>query len=143
MILPLAKLSRDMRNLLSIPEQMFSDSFYSHLNGFGPNLDLLESENDVVLKFDIPGMKNEDINISLSGSILTISGEKKQEHEIIGEKRDFRICERTYGSFTRSVQLPSQVDSDNIDATYKDGVLTVTVKKTKSSNNRKIEVKTS
>ncbi len=87
------------------------------------------------------GMGPKDIDISLSGTVLTLKGERKREEEEKGES--FHRVERSYGSFTRAIQLPAEVDSNKIDATYKDGVLKIRMPKTKEESVRKIKVKTS
>jgi len=81
------------------------------------------------------------VDISLEGNILNIRGEKKEEKE--EKKRDYYYTERQFGSFHRSIQLPSSVDPDKVEAKFKDGVLTVTVPKRADAKPKRIEVKTS
>ena len=80
-----------------------------------------------------------EIDVSVRGDILTLGGERKQEKEEKGE--NFHRVERSYGAFSRSVQLPAQVDAAKVDATYKDGVLKITMPKTKGAGTKKIQVK--
>ena len=82
-----------------------------------PSLDVSETKNELVVKAEVPGMDPKDIDISLSDGMLTIKGEKKQEKE--EKEADYHLVERSYGAFTRSVQLPKEVQSEKINASYK------------------------
>ena len=88
-------------------------------------------------------MDENDVNVSLAHNVLTISGEKKDEHEEKNE--NFHRIERSYGSFKRSVSLPQEVDPDSVEATFKNGVLTVVLPKTRKAQEevKKIQVKAS
>jgi len=92
-----------------------------------PALDLSETKSDLVVKAEIPGIDPKDIDISLTNDLLTIKGEKKQERE--EKEENYHFIERSYGSFTRSIKLPREVQSDKISASYKNGLLTVTLPK--------------
>jgi HSP20 family protein len=105
-----------------------------------PSLDLSETPNTIEVRMDMPGMKAEEIDIQLNHGMLTISGERKDEKEEKG--KTFHRVERHYGSFSRSVTLPSAVAEDKVDAQYHDGVLTVTLQKTEEAKSKKIKVKT-
>jgi HSP20 family protein len=104
-----------------------------------PSLDLSETPNTIELRMDVPGIKAEEIDIQLANGVLTISGERKEEKEEKG--KTFHHVERHYGSFSRSVTLPSTVAEDKVDAQYHDGVLTVALQKTEEAKSRKIKVK--
>ena len=84
-------------------------------------------------------MDPKDLDISVTGDVLTISGEKKRERE--EKEQNYHLVERSYGKFSRSVRLPSTVDPDRVEASYKDGILTITLDKTKQAKIKKIEVK--
>lgn len=103
------------------------------------SFDVFETEKELIVKAEVPGMDKKDININLSDGLLTISGEKKQEKEEENEK--YHCVERSYGKFTRTMRLPAEVETDKADATYKDGVLKVTLPKSEASKPKKIEVK--
>jgi HSP20 family protein len=107
--------------------------------GRWPALDISEDENEFVLKAEVPGCKAEDIDISVHDNRLTISGEKKQEEEKRG--KGYYHAERTYGSFRRDISLGSNVDPNKIDATCKNGVLTVKLPKTEKGKAVKVRIK--
>jgi len=104
-------------------------------------VDIHEDSNNIYLKAELPGIKKEELNIAVEGDTLTIKGEKKHESEV--KEEQFHVMERTYGSFSRSFSLPTNVDSSNVRADYKDGVLTLTLPKKEESKPKKIEVKVS
>lgn len=104
-----------------------------------PSLDVAETKNEIVVKAEVPGMESKDIDISLSDGVLTIKGEKKQEKE--EKEEDYHLIERSYGSFTRSVQLPTKVRSDKIQASYKNGVLTITLPKSEEIKKKEVKIK--
>ena len=106
--------------------------------GWMPAVDVLEKDDKFVVKAELPGMKEEDINVSVVGDTLTIKGEKKTETEV--KEEDYYRCERSYGSFYRSIPLPSTVDSAKIEASYEDGVLEVTLPKAPEVKPKKIAV---
>jgi len=106
---------------------------------FWPVLDIAERDDEVLVKAEIPGMKAEDIDISVQGNVLTISGEKKESKEDKGE--EYYHVERRYGTFRRDVNLSSAVDVDKIKAEYRDGVLTITLPKTEQAKPKRIAVK--
>ena len=113
----------------------------SFFEGWTPALDIYEDKDKYVAKAELPGMRKEDIDVSLEGNTLTISGERKQEEE--KKEGDTYRSERYFGRFQRTVTLPAAVDANKIQAIYKDGVLTVTVPKTEEAKPKQIEVKTS
>ena len=104
-----------------------------------PSLDLSDRGDSLVAELEVPGMDPKDLDISVTGDVLTISGEKKRERE--EKEQNYHLVERSYGKFSRSVRLPSTVDPDRVEASYKDGILTITLDKTKQAKIKKIEVK--
>ena len=106
---------------------------------WAPSVDVSETAKEVIVKAELPGMDAKEIDVSVRGEILTLRGERKQEKEEKGE--NFHRVERSYGSFSRSLQLPAEVDSGKVDATYKNGVLKITMPKTKEASTKKIEIK--
>jgi len=106
--------------------------------GWAPAIDVFEKEDKFVVKAELPGMKEEDIDISVVGNTLTIKGERKAESEV--KEDDYYYCERSYGSFSRSIDVPSNVDTQKIEANYEDGVLEVSLPKTPEVKPNKISV---
>jgi HSP20 family protein len=104
-----------------------------------PSLDFSETKSDLVVKAELPGIDPKDIEISLNEDVLTIKGEKRQEKE---EKEEgYHLVERSYGSFTRSVRLPREVQNDKINASYKNGVLKITLPKSEETKKKEIKIK--
>ncbi len=92
-----------------------------------PDLDVLEDKDDIIVNVDLPGMGVDEIDLSISGNVLYISGERKRK--VNREDENYHIIGRNYGKFGTNVKLPVTVDFDNIKATYKDGVLSVRLPK--------------
>lgn len=103
-----------------------------------PAIDVSENENEYKVRAELPGLDKKDIDISLTDGILTIKGEKKEEKNT--EKENYHFRETRFGSFTRSLRLPDDASVDNVDATFANGVLNITVPKTEASKPRKINV---
>jgi HSP20 family protein len=106
--------------------------------GWMPAVDVFEKKDSFIVKAELPGMKDEDIDVSVVGDTLSIKGEKKTETEVKDE--DYYRCERSYGSFYRSIPLPSNVDANKIEASFEDGVLEVTLPKSAKVKPKKISV---
>jgi HSP20 family protein len=102
-------------------------------------LDLSETDTAVETKMDLPGVKPEEIEIQLNGNVLTVSGERKEEQEEKG--KTYHRLERRVGNFSRSMTLPCPVEEDEVAASYKDGVLSITLPKTDEAKTRKIKIK--
>jgi HSP20 family protein len=106
--------------------------------GWGPAMDVMETDTDVTVRVDLPGIDPKDLDLSISGEMLSVRGEKR--HEVEDEGKQWQRVERRYGSFQRSVRLPSTVDTEKVEATYKDGVLNVRLTKKEGARPRRIEV---
>ena len=102
-----------------------------------PSVDVLETGEGVEILAEIPGVSQEDINISLTNNVLTLKGEKKQINEGV---KNVRRTERKYGSFHRSFTLPLDLQLDAVRATFKDGVLTVSIPQAKPAEPREVEI---
>jgi HSP20 family protein len=103
-----------------------------------PKVDILEKENSVVVKAELPGMNPEDIDISVDGNFLTVTGEKKKESE--KKEDDFYRLESSYGRFQRTVELPSEVSEEGAKAKYSKGILEVALQKTEPKKKKKIKI---
>jgi len=104
-----------------------------------PSFELKETKDSYVMKADIPGVKEEDLEVSLVGNTITVSG--KREAERVEEGERFHTYERTYGTFARSFSLPEGADLDKVDAEYKNGVLTLAIPKKAEVQPKKITLK--
>lgn len=106
--------------------------------GWAPPIEVFEKEDKFVVKAELPGIKEEDIDVSVVGDTLTVKGERKAESEV--KEEDYYCCERSYGSFSRSIALPSTVDANKIEASYENGVLEVSLPKAAKVKPKKISV---
>src|SRR5205085_11670548 len=109
--------------------------------GWTPALDLYQNNDNVVAVLELPGMRKEDIEISLHDGMLTIGGERKSQTEGNGESAT--RTERFTGKFRRSITLPTRVDANKVNATYKDGILTITLPKAEEAKPKQIQVNVS
>jgi HSP20 family protein len=105
-----------------------------------PAVDILEKDGNLMLRAEVPGMSEKDIDLKLEGHVLTLKGEKRLENE--EERNNYHRMESFYGSFTRSFTLPETVDRDRIKADYKNGILTVTIPQKPEVRPREIPVGT-
>jgi HSP20 family protein len=105
---------------------------------WSPAIDIYDSKDNVMVKADIPGMKKEEINVSVHGDTLIINGEKKQEKET--KEKGFVRTERFYGAFNRAIRLPAQIDASKVNATYKNGVLELVLPKKEESKPKQLKI---
>jgi len=105
---------------------------------WAPTVDVAETDENIVVTAELPGVKQNDVEISVINDVLTLKGEKKEEKEI--KKENYHRIERSYGSFQRSITLPTGVQADKAKATYKDGVLTVTIPKVEEAKPKSIKI---
>lgn len=105
---------------------------------FGPAVDVTETKDEYKVSVELPGMSRDDVDLTVDQGRLQISGEKKQEKKDEGE--DYLRVERSYGSFSRSIPLPANVDEDKIAASFKNGVLTIHVPKTEEARGKRVEI---
>src|SRR5512139_269918 len=103
----------------------FAGSFPDARESWNPAVDILEKDGDLILRAELPGMTEKQIELKLEGNTLTLKGERKMENE--DKRGSYHRVESFYGSFTRSFRLPDTVDAEKINAEYKNGVLTVTI----------------
>lgn len=106
---------------------------------FSPRVDIKETEEAFEIIAEVPGLKAEEIELSLTGDVLTVKGEKKSERE--EKEGSYHLVERSFGRFQRSFRLPGEVDRSKLGALHKDGVLTVTLPKSEKAGPAQIEVK--
>lgn len=139
--------AREMLSLREAMDRLFEESFLRP-GSFGVSdsasamlpLDMYETENDVVVKVAIPGVKPEDIEVTVTGDLLSIKGEFQSESEEKDEKRNYHRQERRYGSFSRQVTLPSGVNADGCAADFENGVLTLRLPKVEEAKVKKVQI---
>ena len=136
----------EMVTLRQAMDRLFEDSFVSpltlrHSNGEapGPALDVHETTDDIVVTAALPGLKPEDVDITITGQTLSIRGEFKADEKV--ERDQYLYRERRYGTFNRQLQLPVRVQGDDATATFEDGVLTLRIPKAEEVKPRQIQVK--
>lgn len=104
-----------------------------------PALDVCETQDHIMVRAELPGIEPKDLDITLSDGVLTLKGEKKHQTEEKGVS--CHLFERSYGAFSRSIQLPAAVESSKINASYKNGVLQITLPKSEETKTREIKIK--
>lgn len=133
-------LRRDMNRMF---DEFFRGDILADDSFFGrdwtPAVDVIENNDAYVLKAELPGLNKDDVKITLENNVLTIRGEKKNEME--KKEGNFHRVERSYGMFERSFTIPGSIKSNDIDAQYKDGVLTLTLPKAEEAKPKLIDVK--
>ena len=135
----LSTLRDEIDRLFDSPLNALTSNSQQFLSGWLPSIDLYEERDHLMLKAELPGMKKEDIDISLHGDVLTLSGERKEEKEY--EQAETYRSERFLGKFQRTFTLPVAVDASKVQASYKDGILTVQLPKSEEAKPKQIEVK--
>jgi HSP20 family protein len=136
---------REMSNMRDAMDRLFDDGFGRPFSpalwdtASVPTMDLYQTENDIVVKMGLPGVKPEDIQISVTNGVLCVRGEVKEEKE--EKEKTYHLRERRYGSFSRSVSLPSDVDADKAGADFENGILTLTLPKAEEAKAKTITVK--
>lgn len=131
----LTNLRDEINRLFESPVENGSSSAF---NSWAPTLDVYEDKDNLIVRAELPGMNKEDIEISLHDNAITISGERKNEKKYEHGKTSRE--ERFFGRFTRSISLPKQVDGSRVKASYKDGLLTVTLPKAEEAKPRQIQI---
>src|SRR4051812_30870939 len=134
----LSSLRDEIDRLFESPLSTLTETTQPFLNGWSPAVDLFQDKDNVTLRAELPGMKKEEIDISLHDGVLTLSGERKAEQT--HEEADSCRSERFLGRFQRTLTLPSLVDADKAKASYKDGILTVVLPKAEEAKPKQIEV---
>lgn len=132
----LSGLREEINRLFDEPFSLMSGEFF---NGWSPALDLAEDSENLVATIELPGMKKEDIQVTIHEGVLSVSGERKRDEK--KKASESYRTERFCGRFHRMVSLPKPVKTDAIKAAYRDGILTVTMPKTEEAKPKQIEVK--
>ncbi|MCO6510662.1 MAG: Hsp20/alpha crystallin family protein [Aridibacter famidurans] len=134
----LRSLQDEMNRLFmtNVPRSVAQEDLAS--GGWSPSVDIYESENEIILEAELPGMKRDDFEVSIENNVITLKG--KREFEKKEEGDNYHRVERSYGAFTRSFSLPRTVSAENTTADFRNGVLKVTLPKREEAKARRIEV---
>ncbi len=140
---PFMKLQKELDRLFrlpfDLPNILENEGEELGISEWYPRMDVVEKDKEILVKMDLPGMEEKDINISVEGNILTISGERRMEKK--EDKENYHRIERLYGEFSRSLTLPNTVDVSKINAKYKNGVLEISLPKKEEAKPKKISIK--
>lgn len=139
--------SRDIVSLRDMMDRLFEDAFVTPRGMFAPMggsdlaMDMYETKDDVVIKTALPGVDPNDVEITVTGDTLSIRGETKEEPENSGDEQNYIRRERRYGSFSRSITLPSGLQTDKAEASFENGMLTLCIPKSEHVKPKSIKVK--
>jgi HSP20 family protein len=136
---PFATLQREIDWLFDRFNRGFPTFLGNSVNGLVPSMDVTETDKEIEITAELPGLEEKDVQINVSNDVLSIRGEKKAEKE--EKDKNYRLVERSYGSFERTLELPEGVNADAITANISKGVLKVTIPKPAPAQAKKIEVK--
>ena len=136
---------REMMTLREAMDRLFDDAFTRPLSLSGntwsiPAVDMYQTDNEVVVKAALPGIKADEVQINVTGEVLTLKGETKQENET--KEKEYHIREQRWGAFERSIVLPTEVVADKAKADFENGVLTITLPKAEEVKPKTISIKT-
>ncbi len=137
--------AREMMTLREAMDRLFDDAFTRPLSLSGnnwsiPAVDMYQTDNEVVVKAALPGIKADEVQINVTGEVLTIKGETKQESET--KEKAYHIREQRWGAFERSIVLPTEVVADKAKADFENGILTITLPKAEEVKPKTISIKT-
>lgn len=138
---PFGELSSLRKEMDSLWDKFFGEKALakSFPEQWSPSVDISETDDGLVVKAELPGLEAKDVNVSLSGDLLTIKGEKKKEKEEKDEHHHY--IERYAGAFQRSFRLPVEIQPDKVEASFKKGVLKITLPKAETAKKKSIEIK--
>ena len=137
--------AREMMTLREAMDRLFDDAFTRPLSLSGnscsiPAVDMYQTDNEVVVKAALPGIKADEVQLNVTGEVLTIKGETKQENET--KEKAYHIREQRWGTFERSLVLPTEVVADKAKADFENGILTITLPKAEEVKPKTINIKT-
>ena len=142
---PIRELEKELEEMERHFEDIFGRPFFPIAwrrvpakRAWSPPLEVYEKEDEYVVRAELPGMKKDEIDVSVVEDTLTIKGERKAEEEV--KEENYYLCERCYGSFERSVTLPSAIDTEKIKASYENGVLEIRLPKVPAVKPKKVEI---
>jgi HSP20 family protein len=132
---------RDMISMREMMDRLFDDTFFARQgNGFpvSPDVDVIENDDNIVVKAELPGFKPENVDVRVEGNLLSIRGEYHEENE--KQEGQYHLKERRQSSFSRSIPLPVGVNADKAKAEFENGVLTLTLPKHEEAKPRRISI---
>ena len=137
--------AREMMTLREAMDRLFDDAFTSPLSLSGnnwsvPAVDMYQTDNEIVVKAALPGIKAEEVQINITGDVLSLKGEVKQNEEV--KEKAYHIREQRWGTFERTLVLPSNVVADKAKADFENGILTITLPKAEEAKPKTITIKT-
>ncbi len=140
---PVEEMERWFEDFFRRPFSLMRPSWFPRLRmpeieEITPSVDVFEEKDEVVVKAELPGITKENIDVKVSDDVITISGEKKKEEKV--EKKNYYRMERSYGSFTRSLSLPAEVQTEKASAKFKEGVLEIRIPKTEEAKKKEKKV---
>ncbi len=136
----LARMEREMEDLFARFSREWPFARWAgEPRGWAPAVDMVDQKDEVVLRADLPGLEQKDIEVTVEGGMLTVRGERREEQEV--KEEDYYCCERWAGAFARSLPVPPGVDAEKIKATFKNGVLQIHLPKTAEAKGKKVEIK--
>ncbi len=138
---PFSLMHRDMESLFDDFFKGFElEPFFGpDISSYAPKVDVKEGDKEIKVLAELPGMDEKDINVTLNKDSLTLRGEKKEEKE--DNDKGYHRLERSYGSFCRTIQLPVEIENDKVSASYKKGILTITIPKSEKAIEEKKKIK--
>jgi HSP20 family protein len=141
----LTQVQRDMEKMFTDLRRGFDlqvEEASRFIKKFIPSINVIEDENKITIKAELPGVEPKDVNLTIENDTLIIEGERKEERQ--SEKEQFKLIESAYGHFKRVIALPESIDANKIEANYKNGVLTIILPKKEEAKRtkQKIEIKT-
>jgi len=133
----------DLMDIRNEMDRLLSDTFRAfdggEKYGWRPAIDIEEGENEFIVTAELPGINKEDVNISITDNQLTVSGEIGETRDV--QEKNYHVKERVRGKFSRSVALPTTIDSNNTEASYEDGILKIRLPKAEEAKPKQIEIK--
>lgn len=137
---PVSNLRREMDRIFNelIPFSWRLEDTETNVGRWTPTVDMMETDNEYTIEVDLPGMSKKDIEINCHDNVLTVEGERKYEDR--EEAKGYLRSERYFGGFKRSIMLPASIVDDKIKATFKDGVLRISVPKAEKSKSKKVTI---
>ena len=138
--------TRDLWRVRTDLDRLFNQLFSRTQEGdeypevdWSPHLDIAENDSNFIINVELPGLKQDDITITIQNDVLALKGEKTVEKD--SKNHNYHLCERSYGNFVRSFRLPNHINSEKIDASFKDGILTLILPKLEETKPKQIEIK--